>query len=1507
MADQMPRHAVAIIGLAGRFPGAADLDGFWRNIADGVERLDVPTDADLDSAGVTPDIRSKPNFVRRSTALDGTANFDANFFGMSPRDAQIVDPQHRIFLECAWEALESAGYAAGTADQAVGVYAGASMNTYLLQILRDPALVASVGGYQLMLGNDKDFLCTRVSYKLNLKGPSVTIQTACSTSLVAVVTACQALSHGECDLALAGGVSVSVPERSGYLYEEGMIFSPDGHCRPFDATAQGTRGSAGAGVVVLKRLADAVRDRDTIHAVIRGGAINNDGAAKAGYTAPSVDGQIEVIATAQALAGIRPREISYVEAHGTGTPLGDPIEIAALTAAFRSSTTDIGFCRLGSLKANLGHLDAAAGVASLVKTVLALKNRTIPPLVNFTSPNPKLDLARTPFVASAESIPWVSDGAPRRAGVSSFGIGGTNAHVVLEEAPAVSTPAPVRSPQLLVISAKTGSALERASTRLADDLDRNPERSLADVAWTLQVGRQEFAHRRIVTASTAAEAVARLRASKDPRVSSAAHEGGARPVAFLFSGQGSQYPGMGGALYRQEPAYREAVDRCAAHLSDRIGCDIREILFGDRGSEIHETRFTQPALFVTEYALACLWQQWGVIPKAMLGHSIGEYVAAHLAGVMSLEDALALVATRGRLMQACLPGAMAAVHLPPNELAPMLPEGIEIAAVNAPAICAVSGQTDRLALWLKTLDATGVQFTVLKTSHAFHSSMMEHALPDFIGGFANIKLSAPQIPYVSNPTGTWITPQEATSPEYYGRQLRHSVQFLGGIRTLLGDPSLLLLEVGPGTTLEAMARLAAGSSRSSQIVSSLAHPKEKRPDDESILEAAGRLWLSGVALDWRGLHADTTPARVPLPTYPFERERYWVEASVQPAAAKSLRQEDPANWLFAPTWTRDESFSGKSGVLSDSWIVVAQSGELANAIVAEIANVGAEPILVEIADSFAALDDRHFKVRHGQSDDLSAMLRHVRARDASVRGAIYVWNKAPAQTVVANAGYDALVSLSEGLQPRFDQHNASVVVATFGAQSVLDEPVHDTTAALALGLVLVLPTETPGLAARVVDFEARFQLEEPAAVAKSLVSEAVRGDAENVIAWRGGRRWVRRYDRLALPVAKSGDLPLKRGGLYLITGGLGGIGLTLAAWLAKQCSARLLLTGRTAMPPQADWDRLLREHGPESPICKTIASVRAIEAAGGEVIVAQANAADNEEMLRAIELARSRWGEIDGVIHAAGIAGKGRFALLSSPADVEAVFSPKTIGLTVLSRLLGDRPLDFVVLMSSINAILGAPGASDYSAANAVLDAFVDSVACPASWKNVIALDWAAWRDVGMAANLVVAEPRRALWQEHVTSGIPSSIGTELFSRVLAAGPRRVVITPYNLIDAALARAAIPDGASDKATSREPAEKISSTPATGPSTEISLADIWSELLGITQIDPDADFFQLGGHSLLATRMIARVHDILGAHISLRDVFDAPTLEKLAFRINSSKPGSPAAADENQEEREELIF
>jgi len=1507
MADQasaqaFPSHAIAIVGLAGRFPDARSLDDFWRNMHDGVESLENFSESDLETAGVAEALRSHDNYVRKGTVLEDADLFDAEFFGISPREAQILDPQQRIFLECAWEAMEHAGYGADSYQKTVGVYAGASLNTYFLtRLLRNPAVLEAAGAYQVMLGSDKDFLCTRVSYKLDLRGPSMTIQTACSTSLVAVVVACEALIRRESDLALAGGVSITFPQRAGYLYEEGMILSPDGRCRPFDVAARGTRGGSGAGVVVLKRLADALADGDTIHAVIRGAAINNDGAGKAGYTAPSINGQMEVIARAQALAGVDPRTISYIEAHGTGTPLGDPIEISALTQAFRASTPDIGFCRLGSLKANLGHLDAAAGVAGLIKTVLALKHRSIPPLVNFHAPNPELDLDESPFAINTNAIAWTSDGGPRRAGVSSFGIGGTNAHVVLEEAPELTPTAAARPRQLLVVSAKTSAALEQAASRLADDLDRNPRRNLADVAWTLQVGRRSFAYRRAVTAGTSAEAAERLRA---PSGLSAAHEGGARPAAFAFSGQGSQYPGVGEALYRREATYRDAVDRCAESLTHAIGRDMRDILFGD-GGEIHETRFTQPALFVTEYALACLWRQWGVTPKAMIGHSIGEYVAAHLAGVMSLDDALRIVATRGRLMQACQPGAMAAVHLPAAELTSMLPADIEIAAVNGPALCAVSGPTERLHAWLKTLSARDVQFAILKTSHAFHSSMMEPALPGFIAAFENISLSAPTVPYISNLTGAWITPREATSPDYYAAQLRRPVQFLAGVRALVADPSLLLLEVGPGATLAAIMRQIVGSGRSNPIVSSFSHPKDQRSDDESVLEAAGRLWLSGVPLDWRGLHAGAKPARVPLPTYPFERERHSVDPRPQSAIATPVRLEDAADWLFAPTWMRDESVGRKRRAPPGSWIVMAQPGTLATALVDEFAKAGMEPIFVEIGDSYAAVDDRRFKVRRGESDDLAAMTRQLQARRSTVRGAIYIWTRSPDRT-----GYSALVSLAESLQLTNDGRGSSLIVATFGTQSVIDEPVRDVAAALALGPVLTLPAETPGLSARLVDFEAERAAGAPGAVVEALLDEANRGDPENVVAWRGGRRWLRRYDRLALPVADLDDLPVKSGGVYLITGGLGGIGLALARRLAQWRSVRLLLTGRTALPKRADWDRALAEQATDGAVGQAIAAVRDLEAAGADVIAAQADVADNQQMEAAIELARSRWGEIDGVIHAAGVAGDGRLAVLKSPAEAEAVLSPKVSGLAVLTRLLGARPLDFVALMSSINAVVGAPGLCDYAAANAVLDAFAESDERPASWRNVVAFDWSAWRDVGMAANLVGAEPRRARGRENVRSGIPTPAGVEIFTRVLAAGPRRVVVVPYDLVAAAqLARTAAvaADRAAGEAGVRQAAPKGASKPGIDSSTEVLLAEIWSELLGLPEVDPDANFFELGGHSLLATRMMARIHDIFGVRVSLRAVFDAPTVRTLALRIDSAQRGSDPDVGEGEEGREELIF
>lgn len=1495
--NQFPPHAIAIVGMAGRFPGARGLDEFWRNIRDGVETLETFSDTDLDSAGVPEKLRSNRNYVAKGTVLDACDKFDASFFGYSPREAQIIDPQQRIFLECAWEALEHSGYAGEAITQKkVGVYGGASINTYVsAHVSRNPVVSEAMGGYQLMIGNDKDFLCTRVSYKLGLRGPSLTIQTACSTSLVAVVTACQALFRGECDLALAGGVSLFFPRRGGYLYQEGMIFSPDGHCRPFDKNAQGTRAAEGAGIVVLKRLSEALADRDTIYSVILGSAVNNDGAVKVGFTAPSVDGQAEAIVQAQTQAGIEPRTITYVEAHGTATPLGDPIEVAALTKAFRASTADVGFCRLGSLKANLGHLDVAAGACGLIKTTMALQHRVVPPLVNFREPNPQLELDRSPLTASAEGIAWTTDGAPRRAGVSSFGLGGTNAHVVLEEGPQVTSGSPSSGPELFVVSAKTPSALEQACANLADHLATGKDLSLADVAWTMQVGRQAFAHRRAIVVRDSAEAVERLRLPERAPGSTGLHEGQSRPVVFMFSGQGSQHSGMGADLYDTEKVYRDAVDRCAAILEPHLGSDIRKVIFASQNDTvINETRFAQPALFVTEYALASLWMSWGISPSAMLGHSIGEYVAAHLSGVLSLEDALAVVAARGRLMQALPPGSMAAVHCAAEELTRILGSGVEIAAINAPGLCTVSGPATQVAELLKRLEAKGIDARPLHTSHAFHSSMMQPAVASFTAVLDSIKLSPPKTPYASNVTGTWITPEQATSPAYYGSHMRRAVLFDAGIRTLAADPAALFLEVGPGVALTSLARLALGKERAKHVISSLSHSRENKPSRATMLEALGQLWLAGAKPDWAGVHAGSQPRRVALPTYPFERKRHWVDAAAAPSAKPAPVQPsaNAEDWLYAPTWARSDHRAGKKAVLSEAWLVLARPGPVADAVVRRAKEAGADPVLVEYGDRFEIVNDTHLRIRLAEAKDVAAALRHVREAGGSVRKAIYLWNDPGVDSLDHTSTYHALVALVQELTKGGDSR---IIVGTFGAASVLSEPINAPTAAIALGPVLTLPIEVPGLVMRAVDLD----VNDSEHAAETFVSEAANPDAENVVAWRAGRRWARRFERLSLPSADIAQLPLKSRGVYLVTGGLGGIGVTLARWLAERTSARLLLTARTAIPPREEWEAQLSRRAPNDRIATAIRDIKAIEQAGGEVLTAVADTADVTAMKRAIELARASWGAIDGVIHAAGVPGSGKIAFLKQAIDVQEAFSPKIDGLSVLVSLLGDAPLDFVALMSSLSASRSGPGLSDYAGANAFLDAFAESAARPPGWRNVVAFDWGVWREVGMVARNV-AEAHRSAWENELRLGISPAAGQELFARILASGYGRVVVTPHDLNVPAH-----PDGKRDTAVDR--AAKLVLDQAASPrpdlpddfeqsatETEGRIDSVWISLHGVAKVGALDDFFELSGHSLVPTRLVARIDTTFGERLALDDIFNAPTFRQLASRIDSANSAAATA-------------
>jgi phthiocerol/phenolphthiocerol synthesis type-I polyketide synthase E len=909
-------ESIAVVGMSGRFPEARDLEELWSNLLQRRDCVRDLTDDDLREAGLDP-ATLPPNYVRCDTHVDGIEMFDAGFFGFSAREAEILDPQSRFFLECAWEALESAGLSGEPEPGWVGVFAGVSLpGYYLSNLLSRPELAASLGGFTLLLSNERDYFATRISYKLDLRGPSLNVQTACSTSLVAVHLACQSLLAYQCTAAIAGGVRLSVPQKTGYVSPEGSIFSPDGRCRSYDAKGQGALFGDGVGAVVLKRLSDALADGDPIHAVIRGSAWNNDGSMKVGYTAPSIEGQAEVIALAQAVAGVDPATISFVEGHGSGTPLGDPIEVAALTQAFRAGTDGLtgptGFCALGSIKSNVGHLESTAGIAGFIKTTLALEREAIPPNCHFETPNPQLDLANTPFYVPKEVVPWPRDPQsphPRRAGVSSFGMGGTNVHCILEEAPEREPSGSSRAWQLLTLSARTPTALEAMTDRLKDWIEAQPEASLGDIAHTLRTGRRTFRHRRVLLARDRDDVLSVLR-SRDPRrVLGSVQDKADRPIAFLLSGLGDHYPGMTLGLYRSEPTFRAEIDRAAGLLRaeglDLLGAlfpkgtgaeaeeaagggaDLRALL--GRGtapepSPLDRTEIAQPALFAVEMALAKLLGEWGLRPRALAGYSLGEYTAACLAGVFSFEDGLRLVARRAKLIAGLPEGAMLSIPLPEEEVRQLIQSeaggNLSLAAVNGPVLSVVSGPAAEVDALAARLTERGVSSRRLPTTHAFHSKMMEPLRDALRSLLRTVRLAAPEIPYLSNVTGTWVTDAEATDPEHWVRHLVEPVRFGAILAELLAENARVLVEIGPGQGLSSLAlQLAKGAPVAIPTVRS---HWDRQPDSSVLLGAVSRIWLAGLPVDWAGFVLHERRLKLRLPTYPFERKRYWIERANVP-------------------------------------------------------------------------------------------------------------------------------------------------------------------------------------------------------------------------------------------------------------------------------------------------------------------------------------------------------------------------------------------------------------------------------------------------------------------------------------------------------------------------------------------------------------------------------------------------------------------------------------------------
>nr|WP_277419954.1 type I polyketide synthase [Xanthomonas bonasiae] len=1340
--------AIAIVGMACRFPGANSPEAFWQNLCDGVASLRPVSPEELDVAGVSRKVRQLPGYVPVYGGPEGIDSFDSAFFGTTPGEAECIDPQHRILLECAHEALERSGFGFSSYGGRTGVFGGTGSLNYLIHNARPWAanpLEPVDGGLsremQVMLGNMKSYVCTRISHRLNLRGPSLYVESACATSLVAVHLACKSLLDYECDTAVAGAARLELASPSGYLHQDGDMTSPVGKVCAFDAEAKGTVFSNGAGAIVLKRLEDAVADGDTIYAVIRGSAVNNSGDDKVGFTAPSFEGQRNVILEAMSFADVRADSISYVESHGTGTVIGDPIEHSALTDAYRQHSQRSGYCALGTLKPNVGHMDAAAGIGGLIKMAMAMRHRRIPPSINFHTPNPRIDFLSSPFFVNTELREWDCGEVPRRGGVSAFGVGGTNAHVVMEEYVDDAERPAHSSCLVLPLSAKSEVALSRVERRLADYLEGGAAADLRDVAFTLQRGREAYAWRSAVVASRREEAVAALR-GLDKSARRRVEVSSGRPVVFLFPGQGAQKVGMAASLYRDEPVFASALRECARLLRPHLGLDLLEILYPSEtdaeavAARLDETWITQPALFSVSWALAALWKSWGVTPSAMLGHSVGEYVAASLAGVFELADALRLIAVRGRLMQSLPAGDMISVPLGESDVSAYLGNGIDLAAVNTLQSSVLSGPADAIAALEARLQEQAVEVRRLRTSHAFHSAMMEPILAQFEREFEGMALQAPTIPYVSNVTGDWIKPEQATSAGYWSRHLRGTVRFAEGARLLAADHDRVHLEVGPGATLSQFLRQLGGD-RKPDTISSLGHPRQQLDATYAMREAVAALWTYGVSMDWAALDdAGGGGRRVELPTYPLERKRYWIDyrASAEPGLPPATGVLPPEEWYRIAVWRRTPPPAPATFEAGAQWLLFADRRGLAERIGAALAAVGQAITLVHEGEAYAwARHDAVATIRAGHAEDYARLLMDLDACGLRPTRILHAWCADDVGGDVDRAydlGFYSLLHLVQALGQLPDAGEIGLDVLSSGLADVSGEEPMDPPKGAVLGPVRVVGYEQPSIRARHLDVPAG----DHARLVGQVLSElALTGEPGRSVAYRGTHRFELENERWDPTLGRAAEVrsAFRNEGVYLITGGLGGLGLVFAERLAREFRARLVLTGRNGLPPPTEWSSWMAEHAHDDATSERIRLVRRLESLGAQVLVEAVDVTDESQMRALREKIHQHFGGIDGIMHAAGVSGGGIMQLKTREVAA-AVLEPKVRGTHVLRRVFGGDALDLVVLHASLFGVIGGSGQVDYCGANASMDL------AASDWSRtgvpVISIDWDGWTEVGMAA-----------------------------------------------------------------------------------------------------------------------------------------------------------------------------
>ncbi len=1545
---------VAVIGMAGRFPGARNIEEFWNNLLNGVESISFFTDEELIEAGTDPQLLKEPNYVKAKGVLEDVESFDSTFFNYSPREAELMDPQFRILHECAWHTLEDGGYNPDTYQGAIGFFVGCLSNYQWVGGLLSRIVNKSE---QIGIGvlNDRDFLSTRIAYKLNLKGPAVNVQTACSTSLTAIHLAYQGLLSGESDMAVAGGVSVWLPKKSGYLYENGMVRSPDGRCRAFDAEAMGTNGGDGVACVLLKRLDDALEDRDHIYAVLKGSAFNNDGNRKVGYTAPSVLGQQEAIRAALQMAEVPAESITYVEAHGTGTTLGDPVEIEALKRAFDVEKRQ--YCAVGSVKTNIGHLDSAAGAAGFIKTVLALKHRLIPPSLHLKTPNPNIDFENSPFYVNTAAKEWQRSGYPLRAGVSSFGLGGTNVHTVLEEAPAQETSGPGRNLQLLLLSAKTTSALERAAENLGGYFKENPGVNLADAAYTLKVGRKAFEHRCMLVCPDVKHAAEALSATGDKAYRTLYTKEGKKFVIFMFPGGGSQYVNMGLGLYETQPLFREEMDRCFRILEPLAGYDMKTLLYpsdtdGEKeGGDIMRIDVANILIFIIEYSLARLLIDWGIKPAAMIGHSLGEYTAACISGVFPLETALELVVTRGRLMHRIKGGTMLSVSLGKEETATLIKDKkLSMAASNSPANCVVAGPRETITTFAQELEKKNIDNRILHIPVASHSFMMEPVLDEFKEAVESIRptIENPVVPYVSNVTGNWISGGEVAAPDYWARHLTSTVRFAEGLETLLKNDGAVLVEVGPGHALNTFARQFPQPPRGVNLIR---HPREDFPDDYFLLDKIGQLWLFGVPIDWSRFYSKEERHRIPLPPYPFAKNLFPIDLvdfkppeGAETGKDRLTRNSDITDWFYTPVWEQAvmDGHSSLESLEEFHWLVFSDESQFGDQLSQRLRHMTSNVTVVTRGDEYRKEDQGSFTINPAADDDYDKLFKEVKEWGEVPITIVHLWSVTGGTAPGSRDGKESPFEL-ETLERTLDsglysmlniaRATGSLNIAGPIRVEIITDHLHDVTGeetvnpgkATMLGAIKIIPLEYPGIQCRNID----VQRPEPGSTQEEkllhgLLTEFTFVDSPgNLIALRGSRRWTQVHKPVLLKDTVNAGITPEEKGVYLITGGFGGMGLTLAGHLASAYRARLVLLGRSALPNREDWDTWTTTHPEDDPVSQKIRQVREMEKHGAEVMTIGADISNYNRMKKAFSEIVGRFGCINGVLHTAGIADYHGVIQRRTRQMTEEVLAPKVRGTLVLDRLVSEMDVKpaFMVLFSSLgNTAWGLNfGQVGYTAANEFLDAF-------STYKNAsddmftVSINWPAWEEVGMWAKV------SAHWDEKSQAIDYSSLlenamnpreGVEAFQRILGAPHARVAVSPADLngfidlchsLRKTTLQTETESWESEDGGEGHPRPELS-TPFIEPAneTEMSLAGIFRKNFGIRQVGVRDNFFELGGDSLKAINVSTKIHKEMDVEIPIAEFFAGPTVQELAEYIQSQQEINPYSSIELVEKKEYYVI